>query len=263
MAISAVPARAGFVPLGPANVSISYETAGGIQTFSDDRAFTGTGPTDATVLAGAPNIKVFNSQNSFGWRTQVPGAQYPGESVLTTSFFKADNDVDYFPGILENSNVTVTVSGIQFSSPAEIDVSTFMMHTLWDADQVDLIEFPYVHVHNFHTATDPFRDFDAFVNAGVFTDFPHQGYALADFTPQFTGQGTTTLGFTVSIPYDLLKHLDEMHNHHGNEVPPGLPAPHGFLEPFHLHIEYIVAPEPSSLTLLAVTAGAIARRRRR
>lgn len=249
--IGVFPARASLIPLGPATTTISYPTTEGVVSFSGLRAFNGSFPSDATILDGAPNIKTFNSVNTFGWRLQVPGAVYPGESVITNAFFKINNGQDYFPGLIPGGNLTLTVENIQFDQPAFIDESTMVLHTFWDVDQVDQLPMPYLHPHGFKTATNPFRDLNLFLGA---LPFPADHYVLDQFDPVITGNGTNTLGYTLTVPYDILKHIHE--SHHGQTVPPGLPAPQGFLEPFHFHVEFAVTPEPTSLLLLVTGAAA-------
>lgn len=246
LATSGAKLNASVIPLGPATTTVSYTTDAGLQTFSGSRAFNGSIPSDATILGAAPNIKTFNSVNTFGWRLMVPGAVYPGESVITNAFYKNNVNQDYFPGILEGSDLTLSVQGIHFDQPVSIDVNTMVLHTFWDADQVDQLPMPYQHVHGFRTATDPFRDLDLFIGA---LPFPADHYVLDQFDPVITGNGTDTLGYTITIPYELLRHIHE--DHHGQTVPPGLPAPHGFLEPYHFHVEYAITPEPGTLCLLA------------
>jgi hypothetical protein len=138
--------------------------------------------------------------------------------------------------------------------------STFLFHTLWRDTQVDAL-FPhhYHHQHNLHTETNPFRDASDFSRGGLFSDSP-TNYVLADVSPVFGGNGTRMLSLSVRIPYDLLKNLEEMGHSH---VPPGLPAPHGFLEPFHFHFEYIVVPEPASLLLFSPLLFLLRRRQSR
>lgn len=82
---------------------------------------------------------------------------------------------------------------------------------------------------------------------------------LGDIAPYITllGDGTDTIGFLAEIPYSLFAHPHEGHagGHHGDPYE-GLPAPHGFLEPYHFHFETLLSavPEPMTLTLLALGA---------
>lgn len=223
-------------PLGTSTTTISYQTTAGPVSFSGNRDYSGVGPTDATVLGAAPNIKTFNSVNSFGRRPLVTGGLGADESVLAHAFFKIDVGGDYFPDLVEDGHLTITVTGIQFDQPVVVDESTFLFHVLWNGDQVDQLEHIYHHLHNQHTASDPFRDYEAFLNQGVFSTFPHPDHVLADVTPVFDCSAGTTLQFTLTVPYHLLQNLEE----EGHHPPPGLPAPHGFLEPFHFHCEYVV-----------------------
>ena len=112
------------------------------------------------------------------------------------------------------------------------------------------------------TASDPFRDYEAFLNQGVFSTFPHPDHVLADVTPVFDCSAGTTLQFTLTVPYHLLQNLEE----EGHHPPPGLPAPHGFLEPFHFHCEYAVrsacpGETSSSATISFIFLGCRVRRR--
>lgn len=260
------------IPIGSSTVTVGYDTTGGAVSFSGSRDFLSdaTGPGDATVLGSAPNITAFNSVNSFGRRTALANSNPafadvlgPNESLITHAFFKnvpSQLNDDFFPDLVPNGDLTFTVDDIHFDGPVTVDESTLLMHVLFNGDQVDQLPNFYFNVHNHHTGTDPFRNFDEFINGGIFSDFPFTGanYVLGDVTPQFTGNGTDTLGFSVTVPYDILKNIEEV----GQQVPAGLPAPQGFLEPFHFHFEYVVTPEPATLALLLPGVLLISRRRR-
>lgn len=115
-----------------------------------------------------------------------------------------------------------------------------MVHKMWDADQVDWLYYFYINVHNHDTGTDPFRDFDDFFPL-VFMNLPSSNYDLGVLTGprgiEVFGDGTDTLGFRITIPYQNLRHFEDV----DQQVPVGLPAPFGFLEPFHFHVEFVVA----------------------
>jgi hypothetical protein len=65
----------------------------------------------------------------------------------------------------------------------------------------------------------------------------------------------------LSVPYERLRHFEDV----GQEVPEDLPAPFGFLEPFHFHVEFVVSsvPEPGAAVLLLGGSFYALRRRRR
>lgn len=266
------------LPQGNATVNMSYPLAGGgTYNVSEERNFLGTNPSHATELGDNSNMSEFNSVNAFGRRMNVaafyPQVLGPDESLISHSFFKLDNSGDLFPGISDNGMVTVSVQGIRFNEPVQIDNSTVLFHNLWDTSQFDTailrgLFSTDTHGHYFHTLTDPFRDAAQFQQVpGEFSppnQMSHQN--LGDMAPYITitGEGTDTLGFTASFPYDLLRHPHE-HNdggHHGNPYE-GLPAPQGFLEPFHFHFEYVVSaiPEPTTLALLSFGVLGVLRRR--
>ncbi len=224
------------MPQGTSTTTISYDTTGPVSV-SGDRDFSGVGPTDASVLVGADNVKIFNSVNGFGRRMIVGGVVGAHESLITHAFFKSDIDTDYFPGLVSGGALNLEFSTIQFDRPVTVDRSTAMLHVLWNADQVDVLDNFYIHLSNHHTLTDPFRDFGDFFGL-LFFELPSPNFAIeqSDIVWTISGEGTDVLDVSVTFPYARLQSLEEQ----GQPVPVGLPAPHGFLEPFHFHVEYIV-----------------------
>ncbi len=236
------------IPTGSSTVTVSYETAQGEVSFSGERAYLpdAAGPTDATSLGAAPNIRAFNATNSFGRRTTLansnPQFQHvldEDETLITHAFFKnipTQLGEVYFPDLVPDGLVTITIGPIEFATPVEVDRETLMLHALWNGDQVDQLPLFYINLHNHHTAENVFRDMEDFINGGVFSDFPVANYVLGDVSPVISGSGTNTLHLTFTFPYAILENLEEA----GQTVPGNLPAPQGFLEPFHIHVEYVV-----------------------
>lgn len=269
------PALAGPLPQGASTITVSYD--GGPGPFSGARDYQGR-LGDQTPLGQAPNISAFNSAGNqigvFGRRADPILLADPerravlgeNETLISHAFFKIDVNGDFFPGITEGGRVNVSIDNIQFAEPVTLLPETLMLHVKWNGDQV--FEFGnqtgqyYQHLDDHFTATDPFRDFDLFndpVTGGpIFFDGPVPNYVLGEpgFDWSVMGNGTDKLSLSFSFPYELLRNLEDV----GHDVPPGLPAPHGFLEPFHFHVEYVVVPEPTTLALLLFGAGVLIRR---
>jgi len=269
-AILAIPAFAGPMLQDEATITVSYPLmSGGTYTAMETRNYNGTNPSDATTLGDSPtNMSMFSSVDVFGRRAHVaqifPEVIAPTESLLTFAWYKINNSDDYFPGIAQDATVTIKVEGIHFDQPVQFHEDTFLFHNLWDSQQFEtailrgLFE-TNVHGHYFHTLTDPFRDTDKFKQVpGEFSpdgQMPHQ--TLGDMAPYITllGDGTDTLGFIAEIPYMFFAHPHEMHDDSmGSDPYDGLPAPQGFLEPYHFHFETLVSavPEPATLLLLGI-----------
>lgn len=261
-------AQAGPMPVGTSTTTLSYETNfGETLTASSDHDYSGVGLGDADILGSARNIRTFNSANNFGRRMFVAntGPQYadvlgPNESLISHAFFKLENGNPFFPTVVDNGILSVEISGIEFDQPVTVDPNTIMFHTLYLSQQVEQLGDPYVQLHNHFTSESTFRDMTDFEETNVFTNFPASNVVLDSdqFDVVVDGNGTNTLDITLTFEYDILRHLEET----GQAPPPLLPAPQGFLEPFHYHLEYVVTPEPATFLLLIPGALAIVRRRR-
>src|SRR5262249_54952779 len=147
---------------------------------------------------------------------------------------------DFFADIADrNTPITIELTHAHFDEPVHLKRSTFLMHKFWDADQVDRLTNFYINLHNYALSTDIWRDTAIFF-PNVFTDFPVPNYRLGELTTlgrvDIEGDQTDVVSLHFTVPYHSLRHYEEQ----GQVVPPGLPAPFGFLEPFHFHFEFIV-----------------------
>lgn len=234
------------LPMGISTVTVRYETYEGVQAFSAERDFNGVGPVDAAILSDAPNIKEFNAVNTFGRRTDL--SRNPNfaavlgedESLIAHAFFKINNADDFYPGLLENGRITLSFHNIHFAERVHVHLDTLLIHVKWN-DQNKELNDPYIHIDDHHTFAAAFRDIDSFLASGFFAQRPVPNYVLADPDVDWlvVGDGTDTLDISVSFPYRLLRNFEET----GQPVPDGLPAPEGFLEPFHFHVEYVVSKD--------------------
>lgn len=247
----ATGASAGPAPIASSHVTVSYKTTA--TELSGDRDFAGGVP-GTPLDAPFTNVRAMNSINDFGRRTALlsnpsfADALGPDESLISHAFFKKLPEgfglEDFFPNLdftsEETSRITVRVDAIHFDEPVDVRMNTVMLHVKWN-DQVAQLSKPYVGLDDHFTVTPVFRDQNHFEAAGIFASFPAPNFVInsPDVDIVFGGLGTDTLSLEVSFPYRLLKNLEEMGQ---NTPPPALPAPQGFLEPFHFHIEYVVAP---------------------
>ncbi|MCA9253079.1 MAG: PEP-CTERM sorting domain-containing protein [Phycisphaerae bacterium] len=253
-------------PIGSSTMSITYNTSAGDVTYFGSRTHNGTGPGDVTNLGGAPNVGAFSAHNALGRRPAT--AQGSNETLMRHGFYKFGSSGfniagDFFPDIAPGSDVTIAIENVQFDRPVQVQEDTALLHILWDLDQVDSLGLndqnlprSYVNPNNHHTVTN-FRDVAEFQSQNVFLENPVPNYNLGDIVPVFSQPQPDTVSVSLTFPYELLHHFED----DGLGVPAGLPGPGGFLEPFHLHLEYLVVPEPSAGLLLAMGAMIIRRRR--
>ncbi|GIK15738.1 MAG: hypothetical protein BroJett003_07020 [Planctomycetota bacterium] len=229
-------------PIGTANITMRWMTMHGHEeVLTDVRDFTGRDHEDAVPLDGDHHINCFFSVNSFGIRTDVRGAIQEDESLIAHAFFKDhhDHSHDYFHMIeSEDTRITIEITGIHFEHPVTVVRPTILLHKFWDADQVDRLSNFYINLHNYGLSTDLWRDFGLFF-PNTFSDFPVPNYDLGEATSigdvTVIGDGTNEISIIFSFPYSVFKHYEET----GQDVPDGLPAPFGYLEPFHFHMEWI------------------------
>jgi len=254
----------GPLPINNANISVSWETGAGTETVAGVADYSGTSPADASELEPGSNIRYVGGANVLAKRV-IAGAFGPDESVLYHGFFKPfPFTTDWFDGIAPDGNVTFEVQNIQFAEPVVLQTDTFLWHKRWDADQADQLSPGYIHVDNLDTGPAPFRDLAEFQNTvpPIFASNPDNftvGTLSGANALEVFGQGTNTVGWRITVPYALFEHLENA----GQTTPGDLPAPHGFLEPFHFHFEMAVARVPEPATGLMLLAGGLITIRRR
>lgn len=256
--------------VGTSMTTVTYDQVGaGTASFSRELDHLGSTIADATSLTGATNIGAFNAVDTLGRRTVVrnngnPQAQTANESLMRHGVYKIDaNDnpnraSDFFANVDVNGNVTYSVENIKFDQPVTVIPETFLLHVLFDNDQIDSLgpQRAYTTPHN-HYLAENFRDFDSFFGVGLpFTDAPTPNYIENAVTPVIEQIAADEISVSVTFPYALLQHLQD----DGQGVPGNQPGPGGFLEPFHFHMEYLVTPEPTT-ALLLLSAGLLLRRR--
>jgi hypothetical protein len=253
-------------PVGSSTMSISYMTNAGPVEFSDLRSHNGSGIGDVSNLGGAPNVGAFSAHNALGRRPA--SAQAANETLMRHGYYKYDSNGfniagDFFPDLVPGSDIILAINNITFDRPVQVQTDTALLHVLWDIDQVDALglndqDLPrsYVHGNNHHTVSN-FRDVPNFLNENVFRDIPVPNYNIGDIAPVFTQLQPNVISVSLTFPYEILRHSED----DGLGVPSGLPGPGGFLEPFHLHLEYLVVPEPSAGLILAFGAIALIKRR--
>lgn len=273
LSIGASARADGPIVLGSSTMGLAYDTATGSESFQGLRDHTGIGLGDITNLGGAPNVGAFSAHNKLGRRPA--SAQGANETLMRHGWYKmGPSNVlnfgeEFFPAsttpstvsaIDVNGNVTLSVQNVQFDRPVSVIENTFLLHVLWDINQVDGLGVGrgYASPHNHHIPTG-FRDFnDFFGPLRPFLNDPVPNYATlsAGLAPVFTFNAPDSLNVSFTFPYAMLRHFQD----DGMGVPAGLPGPGGFLEPFHFHMEYLVVPEPHA-GLLLLTGGWLVRRR--
>jgi hypothetical protein len=283
LAVGASPVFAGPAlnpqPVGTSMTTVRYDTATTPQSYGRSFGYLGPGAGlgDIVNIGGAPNLGGFIAFNTLGRRTAVlgeaPTAQAANETLMRHGFYKAGvNDQlnkgdEFFTGIDTEGNITLEVTGITFDRPVKVREDTFLLHMLWDGGQVDGwgldgdLNARLFHTNNHHLVSG-FRDFsDFFLGSNpVFKTNP-DNYIAGTIAPVVTQTAPNIIDVSLTFPYRLLTHLED--DGMGPPANPPLPAPGGFLEPFHFHLEYLVVPEPGAGALLAATTVLISRRSRR
>lgn len=257
------------VPVGENTTTITYGTIdGGSASYPVTLGYHGPGASlnDIEHVPGSGNLGAFVAYNALGRRSEVipldPAVQAPNETLMRHGVYKfsAASQInvgdDFFTDIDVEGNVTFSVENVTFDRPVQVRMNTLLFHTLWDIDQVDMLGFDehgHPHAYNAHHnahLVSGFRNFSSFFLGGspVFVSSP-PNYALGDITPIVTHDAPNVINVSITFPYRLLTHLEDM----GMGVPAGsnLPAPGGFLEPWHFHLEYLVVPEPGAAMLFA------------
>jgi len=269
------------VPLGTNTTTVSHDIiGGGTANFPVTLDYHGPGASlnDIEHVPGSSNLGAFVAYNALGRRTEVipldPAAQAPNETLMRHGIYKfnASNQInvgdEFLPQVDVEGNITFTIENITFDRPVQVRQNTFLLHALWDIDQVDMLgvdDHGHSHAYNSHHnahLVSGFRNFSSFFLGGspVFVSSP-ANFALGVINPTVTHDAPNIIDVSITFPYRMLTNLEDM----GMGVPDGmgLPAPGGFLEPWHFHLEYLVVPEPAALTLLAGGAGLMLLRRRR
>lgn len=215
------------------SVLISWETNDGERQLTGKLAY--TAPIGGELLDGAEDDENVLAYLTLGGTRVETGAGHPKGLVIRLGLTKRDNALPFFQDIKAGGFIEMHVSGVVVSEPVQYHEGTGMMHLKYALGDLLACSLPGT-ARNQYLLSDPKDTLGGRVVAGLNATpgaLSGEDEQSGSFEFQFDEEEPNTLGFTVRIPYGLLRHLQD---------PWQSTLPNTFFEPIHLHAEAEVIP---------------------
>jgi hypothetical protein len=187
------------------------------------------------LLEGAADDENVLAYLTLGGTRVETGAGHPKGLVIRLGLTKRENALPFFEDIKPGGLIEMHVSGVVVSEPVKYHEGTGMMHLKYAIGDLLACSLPGT-ARNQYLLSDPKDTLGGRVVAGLNATpgaLSGEDEESGSFEFQFDENEPTTLGFTVRIPYGLLRHLQD---------PWQSTLPNTFFEPIHLHAEAEVIP---------------------
>ncbi len=214
-------------------IEIRWQTTSGDRTLSGTLGY--TAPTGGIVLEGSEDDENVLAYLSLGGTRVETGAGHPKGLVIRVGLTKRENALPFFEDIKPGGQIEIHVEGVEVSEPVQYHDGTGMMHLKYALGDLLACSLPGT-ARNQYLLSDPKDTLGGRVVAGLNATpgaLSGEDESLGSFVFHFDEATPTTLGFTVRIPYGLLRHLQD---------PWQSTLPNTFFEPIHLHAEAEVIP---------------------
>ncbi len=215
------------------SVLISWETNDGERQLTGKLAY--TAPVGGELLDGAEDDENVLAYLTLGGTRVETGAGHPKGLVIRLGLTKRDNALPFFEDIKAGGFIEMHVSRVVVSEPVQYHEGTGMMHLKYAIGDLLACSLPGT-ARNQYLLSDPKDTLGGRVVAGLNATpgaLSGEDEQSGSFEFQFDKDEPNTLGFTVRIPYGLLRHLQD---------PWQSTLPNTFFEPIHLHAEAEVIP---------------------
>ncbi len=214
-------------------VKIRWETSDGVRQLSGRLAY--TAPVGGELLEGAQEDENVLAYMTVGGTRIETGAGHPRGLVFRLGLTKRENALPFFEEIKPGGFIEMHVSGVVVTEPVQYHEGTGMMHLKYALGDLLACSLPGT-ARNQYLLSDPKDTLGGRVVAGLNATpgaLSGANEQSGSFEFHFDEENPTTLGFTVRIPYGLLRHLQD---------PWQSTLPNTFFEPIHLHAEAEVIP---------------------
>jgi hypothetical protein len=211
------------------HIVVSWPTRDGkVATLAGDRGYKSQG--DKTPLG--KNIQMYVA---LGGTRLERGKANPEGAVVRVGLYKEDASKLFFENIAENAAITITISNVKMSGPAEAQAKSGLIHLRYMLSDLASCGIDSSGRNLLLTADpqDPLKESygPESTRLGALDGVDTPGERHGSITETVNTDGTSTVTFR--IPYTLLRHIKDPYQR---------TTPGGFFEPQHFHVEIEFLP---------------------